>query len=66
MLLQERDRVSSSFCSKVFLRLLFGLELSAEANDSGPPGVGRTLTAEAISEQLERPLYSVCFFLSLE
>jgi SpoVK/Ycf46/Vps4 family AAA+-type ATPase len=26
---------------------------------SGPPGVGKTLTAEAISERLQRPLYSV-------
>jgi MoxR-like ATPase len=26
---------------------------------SGPAGVGKTLTAEAISEHLERPLYSV-------
>jgi Cdc6-like AAA superfamily ATPase len=26
---------------------------------SGPPGVGKTLTAEAVSEHLKRPLYSV-------
>jgi Cdc6-like AAA superfamily ATPase len=28
--------------------------------NSGPPGVGKTLTAEAISEHFHRPLYSVC------
>ncbi|EEH20286.1 hypothetical protein PABG_02545 [Paracoccidioides brasiliensis Pb03] len=28
----------------------------------GPPGVGETLTAEAITERLERPLYSICFY----
>jgi Cdc6-like AAA superfamily ATPase len=28
--------------------------------NSGSPGVGKTLTAEAISERLKRPFYSVC------
>lgn len=28
---------------------------------SGPPGVGKTFTAEAVSEHLKRPLYSVGF-----
>ncbi|OAF58681.1 hypothetical protein VC83_04918 [Pseudogymnoascus destructans] len=27
--------------------------------DSGPPGVGKTMTAEGLSEHLERPLYTV-------
>lgn len=27
--------------------------------NSGTPGVGKTLTAEAVSEHLQRPLYSV-------
>ena len=27
--------------------------------NSGPPGVGKTLTAEALSEHFKRPLYSV-------
>lgn len=31
----------------------------ANSCDSGPPGVGKTLTAETIAEQLRRPLYSV-------
>jgi len=26
-----------------------------------PPGIGKTLTAEAVSEHLKRPLYSLCF-----
>ena len=30
---------------------------------SGPPGVGKTLTAEAVSEHLKRPLYSVSIHL---
>ena len=28
---------------------------------SGPPGVGKTLTAEGLAEYLRRLLYSVCF-----
>lgn len=27
---------------------------------SGPPGVGKTLTVEGLSEYLKRPLYAVC------
>ena len=30
---------------------------------SGPPGVGKTLTAEAVAELLQLPLYSVCFIV---
>jgi hypothetical protein len=29
-------------------------------NPSGPSGVGKTLTAEGLSEHLKRPLYTVC------
>jgi MoxR-like ATPase len=29
--------------------------------ESGLPGLGKTLTAEAVAELLKRPLYSVCF-----
>jgi AAA+ superfamily predicted ATPase len=28
--------------------------------ESGQPGLGKTLTAEAVAEFLKRPLYSVC------
>lgn len=31
----------------------------ADTLDSGPPGVGKTMTAEELSEHLERPLYTV-------
>jgi hypothetical protein len=31
----------------------------ANTKDSGPSGVGKTLTAEVISEHFKRPLYSV-------
>ncbi|KAL5349005.1 hypothetical protein ACLOAV_006431 [Pseudogymnoascus australis] len=31
----------------------------ADTLDSGPPGVGKTMTAEGLSEHLERPLYTV-------
>ena len=40
-------------CILIYLHLLTG--------KSGPPGVGKTLTAEAVSEHLKKPLYSVCF-----
>jgi hypothetical protein len=30
---------------------------------SGPPGVGKTLTAEGVSEHLRRPLYSVSLLI---
>ena len=33
----------------------------AEWSGSGPPGVGKTLTAEALSEYYRRPLYTVRF-----
>jgi Cdc6-like AAA superfamily ATPase len=31
-------------------------------HSSGPPGVGKTLTAETLSEHLQKPLYSVSSF----
>jgi Cdc6-like AAA superfamily ATPase len=39
-------------------KILYGL--TYRPISSGPPGVGKTLTAKAVSEHLERPLYSVC------
>jgi SpoVK/Ycf46/Vps4 family AAA+-type ATPase len=36
-----------------------------DTRPSGPPGVGKTLTAEALSEDLERPLYAVCLSFPL-
>ena len=33
--------------------------MSTNTRASGPPGVGKTLTAEALSERLQRPLYTV-------
>jgi SpoVK/Ycf46/Vps4 family AAA+-type ATPase len=32
---------------------------------SGPPGVGKTLTAEGLAEHLKRPLYIVCYILMM-
>ncbi len=31
---------------------------------SGPPGTGKTFTAEALAELLQLPLYAVCLFLN--
>jgi MoxR-like ATPase len=31
----------------------------ADTLASGPPGVGKTMTAEGLSEHLKRPLYTV-------
>lgn len=31
----------------------------ADTLDSGPPGVGKTMTVEGLSEHLKRPLYTV-------
>jgi AAA+ superfamily predicted ATPase len=33
---------------------------SSNTQYSGPPGVGKTLTAESMSEVLQLPLYTVC------
>jgi len=34
--------------------------------ESGRPGLGKTLTAEAVAEHMKRPLYSVCFAAFLQ
>lgn len=57
ILWRGKVKASLRFCSmqpNVWAR---GLQLTCTF--SGPPGVGKTLTAEALSEYLERPLYVV-------
>jgi hypothetical protein len=65
---QERDVPFDDFVEGkgrgliVLLQYALGFSLCSHelTRNSGSPGVGKTLTAEAISERLKRPFYSVC------
>ena len=52
-----REKDSTYSCSTVLYRFFMLTVLTCE---SGKPGVGKTLTAEAVAERLKRALYSVC------
>ena len=54
----ERGRVLIYFYSKALSRFFSRYRLIYK---SGPLGVGKTFTVEAVSEHLKRPLYSVGF-----
>ena len=62
MLSKGRERDSYICCST--LSVLGSVDGYYCNGNSGPPGVGKTLTVEAISERLQRPLYMVFFSAS--
>jgi ATPase family associated with various cellular activities (AAA) len=56
-----KDELLACFSFKDELWRIWPLSGStSDPRHSGPPGVGKTLTAEAVAEKLRRPLYSVC------
>ena len=55
-LLEERDEVPMCYYS---MRSTLTIISCTDLLPSGDPGLGKTLTAEAVAEHLKRPLYSV-------
>ena len=59
-LFKERAKALLSFYSMTLASTLSFLYNQLTFISSGPPGVGKTLTAEGIAEMKKLPLYNVC------